>query len=205
MLAIVWKTAVVKKLAENLSVWFMIGLKSYPLRMIVFLAMSFIGSQYLLPASAQNVPFTDAAAQSTVEPSSSSAPIIAEARLELSISQRQVSLFRGDTLIDSYPVAVGAAETPTPVGQFTVSQMVIEPLWQSPWTGVLHEPGPDSALGLRWIGFTTTSAGSFGFHGTPTVSSIGHAVSNGCVRMYNEDIVALFEQVQMGTPVVVTP
>lgn len=181
------------------------GLKSYPLRMIVFLAVSFLGSQHLPPADAQDASLPNDVAQSPAEPSESSTPVTAQSRLELSISQRQVSLFRGDTLIDRYPVAVGAAETPTPVGQFTVSQMVIEPLWQSPWTGVLHEPGPDSALGLRWIGFTTTGAGSFGFHGTPTVSSIGHAVSNGCVRMYNEDIVALFEQVQMGTPVVVTP
>lgn len=132
-------------------------------------------------------------------------PVVVETRLVLSISERRVSLFQGDTLVTSYPVAVGAPETPTPQGEFTVSQMVIEPLWQSPWTGELHEYGPDSALGLRWIGFSEGAEGAFGFHGTPTVNSIGHAVSNGCVRMYNEDVVALFEQVKVGTPVLVTP
>ncbi len=130
---------------------------------------------------------------------------INQMRLVLSIGARQVSLYQGEQLISSYPVAVGAAETPTPLGEFTVSQMVVEPIWQSPWTGELHEPGRDSALGLRWIGFSTTEQGSFGFHGTPTVESIGQAASNGCVRMHNEDIVALFEQVRPGTVVLVTP
>ncbi len=129
----------------------------------------------------------------------------AETRIVLSIRDRTVSLFSGDILINSYPVAVGTDETPTPTGQFTVSQMIVEPVWQSPWTGEFHAPGPNSALGLRWIGFSTTSSGSFGFHGTPTLNSIGKAASNGCVRMRNEDVVALFEQVDVGTPVTVLP
>jgi lipoprotein-anchoring transpeptidase ErfK/SrfK len=129
----------------------------------------------------------------------------AETHLVLSLGERTVSLYQGEVLLSSYPVAVGAAETPTPQGQFTVSQMVIEPRWQSPWTGELHEPGPDTALGLRWIGFSTTEEGSFGFHGTPTVESIGQAASNGCVRMYNEDVVELFEQVVPGMAVFVVP
>ncbi|MEO0647818.1 MAG: L,D-transpeptidase, partial [Cyanobacteria bacterium J06650_10] len=51
----------------------------------------------------------------------------------------------------------------------------------------------------------STEAGSFGFHGTPTIESIGQAASNGCVRMYNEDVVALFSQVSVGTPVLIEP
>ncbi|MEL7511674.1 MAG: L,D-transpeptidase [Cyanobacteria bacterium J06554_3] len=124
-------------------------------------------------------------------------------RLVLSLRSRRVYLYQGEMLISSYPVAVGTAETPTPQGEFSVSKMVVDPVWQSPWTGEVHEPGPNSALGLRWIEFASTEAGSFGFHGTPTVESIGHAASNGCVRMYNEDVVALFSQVSVGTPVLV--
>lgn len=130
---------------------------------------------------------------------------IVQNRLVLSLRLRRVYLYQGEVLLDSYPVAVGTAETPTPQGEFTVSKMVANPVWQSPWTGEIHEPGPDSALGLRWIEFSTTEAGSFGFHGTPTVDSIGHAASNGCVRMYNDDVVALFAQVEIGTPVSVIP
>lgn len=130
--------------------------------------------------------------------------VLVETRLVLSIRAREVSLYRGDRLVTSYPVAVGSSETPTPQGQFTVSHMVVDPVWQSPWTGEVHAPGANSALGLRWIGFTSNDEGAFGFHGTPTVDSIGQAVSNGCVRMYNEDVVKLFEQVRVGTPVLVT-
>lgn len=121
----------------------------------------------------------------------------------LSLQQRRVFLYRNDMLVSSYPVAIGTDETPTPQGEFTVSQMVTNPVWQSPWTGEVHEPGADSALGLRWIEFATSDEGAFGFHGTPTVESIGQAASNGCVRMHNEDVVALFAQVDVGTRVVV--
>ena len=126
-------------------------------------------------------------------------------RLVLSLRSRRVYLYQGDILISSYPVAIGTAETPTPQGEFAVSKMVENPVWQSPWTGEIHEPGPNSALGLRWIEFTSTEAGAFGFHGTPTVDSIGQAASNGCVRMYNEDVVALYDQVSVGTPVLIEP
>ncbi len=126
-------------------------------------------------------------------------------RVVLRLGDRQVFLYQGEKAIASYPVAVGAAATPTPQGQFEVSKLVIEPVWQSPWTGEMHAPGPNSALGLRWIGFHTNELGAFGFHGTPTLDSIGKAVSNGCVRMHNEDIVALFSQVTIGTPVVIEP
>ena len=126
-------------------------------------------------------------------------------RLVLSLRSRRVYLYQGDMILNSYPVAIGTSETPTPQGEFTVSKMVENPVWQSPWTGEVHEPGPNSALGLRWIEFASTEAGSFGFHGTPTVDSIGQAASNGCVRMYNEDVVALFTQVSVGTPVSIVP
>ncbi|WP_448572469.1 L,D-transpeptidase, partial [Trichothermofontia sp.] len=64
-------------------------------------------------------------------------------------------------------------------------------------------PGPDNPLGPRWIGFWTDGKNFIGFHGTPNESLIGQAVSHGCVRMRNQDIQALYAQVEMGTPVVV--
>lgn len=123
----------------------------------------------------------------------------------LRLGEKRVYVYGGETVLDSYPVAIGAPATPTPVGEYQIFQMIVDPVWQSPWTGEIHEPGPHSALGLRWIGFLTLDNGIIGFHGTPTVSSIGQAASNGCVRMRNEDVVALFDQVQMGMTVVVTP
>ncbi|MEC4806736.1 MAG: L,D-transpeptidase [Jaaginema sp. PMC 1079.18] len=126
-----------------------------------------------------------------------------ETYLVLRLGERRVYVYRGDDVLASYPVAIGTSRTPTPTGEFQVFQMIENPVWQSPWTGEIKEPGPNSALGLRWIGFAQMSNGIIGFHGTPTVSSIGQAASNGCVRMYNKDVVAMFEQVDMGTRVVV--
>ncbi|KPQ35541.1 MAG: hypothetical protein HLUCCA11_09835 [Phormidesmis priestleyi Ana] len=135
--------------------------------------------------------------------SASAGQTVANGHIVLNLQQRRVYLYSGDMLLSSYPVAVGAAETPTPRGQFAVSQMIVNPVWQSPWTGEVHTPGPNSALGLRWIEFATSEAGAFGFHGTPTLDSIGQAASNGCVRMRNEDVVALFSKVNVGTPVTI--
>lgn len=125
--------------------------------------------------------------------------------LVLRLSERRVYLYRGDRLEASYPVAVGKEGWETPTGNFEVIQLQVNPVWQSPWTGEVSTIGPNSPLGVRWIGFWTDGNDSIGFHGTPTVESIGQAASHGCVRMYNEDVVALFDQVEIGTPVVVEP
>ncbi len=123
----------------------------------------------------------------------------------LRLGQRRVFVQQGDEMVASYPVAIGSQDTPTPTGEFAVFEMIENPVWQSPWTGEVRSPGANSALGLRWIGFARMSNGVIGFHGTPTVSSIGRAASNGCVRMRNEDVLALFSLVQVGTVVRVEP
>ena len=49
----------------------------------------------------------------------------------------------------------------------------------------------------------TLSGGEYAIHGTNKPSSIGTFASYGCIRMYNQDIVDLFDRVNVGTPVVV--
>jgi hypothetical protein len=125
--------------------------------------------------------------------------------LLLKLGDRKVYVYQGPKLLASYPVAIGRPEFPTPTGEFKVFQMIVNPAWQSPWTGEVEAPGPDGSLGLRWIGFFEMSNGVIGFHGTPNVASIGRAVSHGCVRMRNEDIVKLYELIKLGTLVRVEP
>lgn len=133
------------------------------------------------------------------------APAAKVTHLVLRLNEKRVYVFADDQVLDQFPVAVGAPDTPTPTGEFEIFQMVVDPLWQSPWTGEVYPPGPNSALGLRWIGFATLDNGIIGFHGTPTVSSIGQAVSNGCVRLRNEDVLALYAHARMGMKVIVEP
>lgn len=132
-------------------------------------------------------------------------PISQEVRLVLVLSQRQVHLYKGDTLQASYPVAIGKKGWETPTGEFEITQKVSEPAWENPFTGAIVPPGKNNPLGVRWIGFWTDGRDYIGFHGTPNESLIGQAVSHGCVRMRNRDVIALFEQVELGTPVVVKP
>jgi lipoprotein-anchoring transpeptidase ErfK/SrfK len=113
--------------------------------------------------------------------------------------------------VDSFPVAVGRPEYPTPIGNFHVTDMSMHPPfllfdWEDPTsvTGMMP-PGPSNPLGLRWIGFASAHGWDIGFHGTPNPELIGQAVSHGCVRLHNRDVVALYELVRVGTTVIVQP
>ncbi|NEP56883.1 MAG: L,D-transpeptidase family protein [Symploca sp. SIO2G7] len=128
-----------------------------------------------------------------------------ETRLVLKLSERRVYLYQDNQVQANYPVAIGRSGWETPTGSFEVIQMVSYPTWQHPFTGELIPPGPDNPLGVRWIGFAVKGENYIGFHGTPNEELIGQAVSHGCVRMRNKDVVSLFKQVEMGTPVMVEP
>ncbi|MDB9528879.1 L,D-transpeptidase [Oscillatoria sp. CS-180] len=126
-------------------------------------------------------------------------------RLVLRLSERRLYAYQGDREIATYPVAVGRDDWETPVGEFTVFQLQQHPAWEHPMTGEIVPPGPDNPLGSRWIGFWTDGTNAIGFHGTPHEHLIGEAVSHGCVRLRNADVIELYERVGLGTQVVVLP
>jgi L,D-transpeptidase catalytic domain len=125
--------------------------------------------------------------------------------LVIRLSDRRVYVYERDTLRTSFPIAIGRDGWETPVGKWQVIQMVEHPSWLSPFNGEVIPPGADNPLGSRWIGFWTDGTNTIGFHGTPNERSIGRAASHGCVRMYDQDVIALFEMVSVGTPVEVVP
>jgi len=55
---------------------------------------------------------------------------------------------------------------------------------------------------MGWAAMTL-ARGEYAIHGTNQPGSIGHFVSYGCIRMYNEDIKDLYDRVSVGTLVVV--
>jgi len=126
-------------------------------------------------------------------------------RLLIDLSQRRVYLYRDDKEKQSYPIAIGKPGWETPTGSFKVMQMTRDPYWRHPLTREVVPPGKDNPLGKRWIGFWTDGKDAIGFHGTNEENLIGQAVSHGCVRMHNKDAIALFDQVSVGTPVIVQP
>ena len=69
---------------------------------------------------------------------------------------------------------------------------------------VVQEGGPDNPLGARAMYLYKGGRDTiFRIHGTNAPGSIGGAVSSGCIRMLNEDVIDLYERVKVGTRVVV--
>ncbi|MBD2004610.1 MULTISPECIES: L,D-transpeptidase [Cyanophyceae] len=128
---------------------------------------------------------------------------LTDTQLVIKLSDRKVYVYRDKQVKGSYPIAVGKAGWETPTGTFKVIAMQRNPSWEHPWSGKVIPPGADNPLGARWIGFWTDGKNFIGFHGTPQEQLVGQAVSHGCIRMRNKDILALYAQVAIGTPVVV--
>ena len=131
-----------------------------------------------------------------------------EIRLEL--GKRTISLLDNGRVLGSWPVAIGDPATPTPTGRFAIRNKVVNPQYQSTKSGKNNPTiGPLGPLGDRWMGFHTTANDQFGIHGTPPAweqwVKTRSAVSHGCVRMLGPHVRQLFDQVEVGTPVIVTP
>ncbi len=161
---------------------------------------------YLLAAFLCILPAPSFATLAPVAPVEAAYPQQAnQIHLELRLGERKLYVYQGEESIAVYPVAVGRGGWETPTGNFVVRDMIENPAWEHPWTGEVVPPGPENPLGPRWISFWTDGTNEIGFHGTPNESLIGQAVSHGCVRMFNQDVITLFGKVQIGTPVVVKP
>lgn len=137
----------------------------------------------------------------TVQPSPVSP--VEDTWLKIKLKERRVYVYLGNKVKTSFPIAIGKPGWETPKGKFKILQMVKDPAWEHPWNGKIFPPGPTNPLGVRWIGFWTDGKNTIGFHGTPNERVMGQAVSHGCVRMRNRDVVSLFELVKVGTTVVV--
>ncbi|MCP9928106.1 L,D-transpeptidase [Cyanobium sp. CH-040] len=137
-------------------------------------------------------------------------PAVLSREIVLELGRRQISLVEEGKVLGSWPVAIGDPRTPTPTGRFVVENKVLNPIYQSTSSGkVNNKVGPQAPLGDRWIGFKQSGLNQYGIHGTPdawswTVTSRA-AVSNGCVRMLTPHVRQLFDQVEVGTPVIVRP
>lgn len=114
----------------------------------------------------------------------------------VSIPHRKLALIEDGKVKKVFPVAVGAAESPSPTGTFQVKTRLEQPTYFHP--GKVIPAGPDNPLGTRWIGLSTKG---YGIHGTNVESSIGKAESHGCIRMHRRDVEELFAIVRAGDEV----
>jgi len=115
-----------------------------------------------------------------------------------------LTLYENLKQAEQYTVAIGAQGYDTPTGEYTIQDKQVDPVWNVPdsdWAGSLAgttvPPGPENPLKARWMGIYNGA----GIHGTEDVGSLGSAASHGCVRMAVEDVIELYDQVDVGTPI----
>ena len=132
------------------------------------------------------------------------APVRAEKSIEISLRDRYLTLFDNGQVVKRFPVAIGAPESPTPAGNYAITRMEEAPVYHK--GGKVIAPGPENPVGVRYMAYFQIGSGEYAIHGTawPTWVKLRAAVSLGCIRMLNQDVIALFEQVDVGTPVIVT-
>jgi hypothetical protein len=113
-------------------------------------------------------------------------------------SERRLYYVLGNGRALRYPIAIGRPDEMW-TGKQVVTAKRENPTWVDPEdSDNVEEPGPKNPLGLRAMNLGWSL---WRIHGTPHVSSIGRNVSNGCIRMHNDDVIDLFSRVHVGAPV----
>lgn len=124
-------------------------------------------------------------------------------------SERRLYLVNGDGTAIRYPVAVGKPGKQW-TGATRIDGKYVEPAWSPPrevkrdnprLPDVIAGGSPHNPMGAAAM---TLSGGEYAIHGTNRPSSVGTYASYGCIRMYNQDVVDLYERVSVGTQVYVT-
>jgi hypothetical protein len=110
-------------------------------------------------------------------------------------SAQLLTLRYGNNVLDRFPVTVGSPGSPTPLGDYSVTDGLVGS-GVGPYYGccVLALTGHQPNLPPNWIG-----GDRIAIHGTP--GEVGGANSAGCLRASDPDMVSLFARVPLGTPV----
>jgi lipoprotein-anchoring transpeptidase ErfK/SrfK len=121
-----------------------------------------------------------------------------EFRIVVDLSERRVTVYRGDATVVETSAAIGRPETPTPTGSFYVNQRLLAADPTGPW-------GP-GGIGISAFSPVLTGwaqGGPIAIHGTNRPESIGRAASNGCLRIDNVLLERLIHRIPDGTPVTI--
>jgi L,D-transpeptidase ErfK/SrfK len=135
-------------------------------------------------------------------------PMGTRSGIVVNLAEMRLFRFLPDGRVLTAPISVGREGWDTPAGTTKVIEKRENPVWTVPASIRAEKPslpekvppGPDNPLGkyaltLGWPGYL--------IHGTNAPSSIGKPSSHGCIRMYPEDIAALFAVTPVGEPVTV--
>jgi L,D-transpeptidase catalytic domain len=123
-------------------------------------------------------------------------PYVVRWRLRIELGRRRLIAYESGRERLRLTVAIGRSGTPTPTGSFYVFERLY----------LRNEGGPygPGALGLSSFSPVLTGwtrGGPVAIHGTNDARTVGDAISNGCVRVSNEQMRRLLRDVPAGTPV----
>lgn len=111
--------------------------------------------------------------------------------------KNKLGYFKDGVFIKEFSVATGKSSTPTPQGKFKIVNKIKNRPYYS---GGIPGGSPKNPLGDRWLGLHVgaTYGTTYAIHGNNNASSIGKHVSGGCIRMHNNEIRWLFDQISVG-------
>jgi len=122
--------------------------------------------------------------------------------------ERRLYYVLGDGRAIRYPVGVGRAGKQW-AGTTRIDGKYVKPAWAPPKEVKRDKPSipdiipggsPRNPMGAAAL---TLAGGEYAIHGTNVPGSVGGFVSYGCIRMYNQDVVDLYDRVSVGTTVMV--
>jgi len=133
----------------------------------------------------------------------------------INLAAMRLFQYRGDgkaLVVTTYPIGVGTSERPTPTGNMRVVRKAVRPTWYVP-ASIAREhrkkgdilpaavpPGPENPLGEYAL---YLSKSGYLIHGTNKPASIGLTATNGCMRLYPENVKRLFDDTPVKTPVLI--
>ena len=124
---------------------------------------------------------------------------VAPTRLEVDLSEREMYLYHGGDLVNTYQVAVGEPEHPTPTGDFDIDRIEWNPDWVPPnseWAEDEERKAPDDPENPMVGAKLFFKYPDYYIHGTNAEHTLGSAASHGCVRMDPERVKDLAKWVQ---------
>ena len=113
---------------------------------------------------------------------------------------QNILILKGDEqVLKTYVVATGKGNS-SPIGTFKITTKLVNPIWYRPDGKVIPYGDPENLLGTRWLG---VSKKGYGIHGTTEPETLGQQVTDGCVRMRNEEVEELYGFLVPGTEVTI--
>lgn len=113
-------------------------------------------------------------------------------------SQNIMMLKFDDEVAKTYSISTGKNNS-TPIGTYKIINKIINPPWYKDGKEI-PPSSPENILGSRWMGFDLPG---YGIHGTIAPQDIGSQITEGCVRMKNEDVEEIYSLVPIGTEVTI--